>query len=117
MFKELFATIAAGFITAMPIAPPMDVVVPFSQVESSVTQYIEKQETRSVTVDCPPGEVTVKANEDKIIACSALDKGTKKTYEMKVTLHAEKEKVTISGIVNKPASETVSSTAKPAEVK
>lgn len=98
MFNDLFVTIAAGMIGALPIQPTPAVVVQVDDIKSSVVQYIETSENRKVALDCIISEskIAVKESHPMEFICLTTDTTNKQKFKTTVTLVAHDGKVSIS---------------------
>lgn len=107
MFQDLFIAIAAGMIGALPVQPTPAVVVTAANIESSVVQYIENHEDRTVTVDCSFDEqkISVKETEPRIFTCLTTDTTNKETFDTKIVLTAIKGKIDLSAVLDKVKNE------------
>lgn len=109
MFENLFIAIAAGVIGTLPIPPAPSVVVTTTNVESSVVQYIESHEDRTVTLACEFGspEISVKEKEPKSFTCLTTDSDNKETFTTNIVLSTVDEKVTITATLDSTGPESV----------
>lgn len=103
MFQDLFIAIAAGMIGALPVQPTPAVVVTAANIESSVVQYIETHENRTVTVDCSfeVEKISVKEKEPQSFTCLTTDTSNKETFSTKITLTAMSGKIDLSAVLDK----------------
>lgn len=107
MFKDLFLAIAAGVLGTIPVSPPPAVIVTTADIESSVVQYVENHENRTVTVDCSFADpkISVKENEPQNFTCLTTDTANKETFTTKIVLSATNGKVDISAVLDKVSQE------------
>jgi hypothetical protein len=115
MFKDLFIAIAAGVIGTLPIQPPPAVVVTTDNVESSVVQYIDNHESRTVTVDCSfdDEKISVKEKEPQNFTCLTTDTENKETFTTKIILSAVNGKIDISAVLDKVVKEPTKDSTTP----
>lgn len=119
MFKDLFLAIAAGVLGTIPVSPPPAVIVTTTDVESSVVQYVQKHENRTVTVDCSfvDAKISVTENAPQNFTCLTTDTGNKETFTTKIILSAANGKVDISAVLDRVSDAGSSSSSMPSEKK
>lgn len=102
MFENLFIAIAAGVIGVLPVPSAPTVVVTSASVESSVVQYIESHEDRTVTLSCEfdSDDISVKEKEPKGFTCLTTDNDNKETFTTTVILSTVEGKVSITATLD-----------------
>lgn len=115
MFKDLFLAIAAGVLGTIPVSPPPAVIVTTSDIESSVVQYVQNHENRTVDVDCSEvgPKISVEEGKTQNLTCVTTDVENKEIFNTKIALSSTNGKVDISAVLDKSSSESSTGVTSP----
>lgn len=106
MLNDLFITLAAGVISALPVQPPPAVVITADDLESSVVKTLIETENREISLDCDFNfdKLEVEEKETQKFDCLAIDETNNQKFTTTIIVNAKDGKVKVSAVVHTPES-------------